>query len=71
MDENSWKVRASKLDFLKDFPEGPLDHYRRQASFDWKIMALVMEPEEILQFKVFKKFLNISTSLMIKKSFSA
>ncbi|CAL8109772.1 unnamed protein product [Orchesella dallaii] len=43
--------RANQLDFLKDFPEGPLDAYRKQATFNWKVMTLVMEAENVLKFK--------------------
>ncbi|ODM89450.1 Peroxisomal acyl-coenzyme A oxidase 3, partial [Orchesella cincta] len=43
--------RAQQLDFLKDFPEGPFDEYRKQATFNWKVMTLVMEPENVLRFK--------------------
>jgi hypothetical protein len=59
------KSRAAALEFLKDFPEGPLDQYRKHASFDWKSMALVMEPEPMLRFKVFPYSLLISDSLSI------
>jgi len=38
--------------FLPDFPKGPLDKYRNLASFDWKDMAVVIEDEKILRFKV-------------------
>lgn len=50
--EKEWKEHVAKLEFLKDFPPGPLDEYRKQASFDWKVMTLVMEDENILRFKV-------------------
>jgi acyl-CoA oxidase len=40
------------LDFLPDFPPGPLDRYRKQASFNWKTMAVVIEQENLLRFKV-------------------
>lgn len=52
MTNKEWKERAAQLEFLKDFPKGPLDSYRKQASFDWKVMTLVMEPEDVLRFKV-------------------
>lgn len=38
--------------FLKDFPNGPLDAYRKHASFDWKKMKIILESEEIVKFKV-------------------
>ena len=40
------------LELMKDFPPGPLDHYRQKASFDWKKMKLFLEGEDILRFKV-------------------
>lgn len=46
------KMGTQEMDFLKDIEPGPLDEYRRQASFDWKQMALVMEDEKLLRFKV-------------------
>lgn len=39
-------------DLLPDFPSGPLDRYRKQASFDWRSMALIIDNEERLKFKV-------------------
>ena len=38
-------------DFLEDFPPGPLDLYRKNASFHWRNMAVLMEDESILRFK--------------------
>ncbi|KAK7867138.1 hypothetical protein R5R35_005853 [Gryllus longicercus] len=38
-------------ELLPDFPPGPLDRYRKQASFDWKKLKLHVENEEILKFK--------------------
>jgi hypothetical protein len=35
-----------------DFPPGPLDSYRKQASFDWKVLRSVIEDEKLLRFKV-------------------
>lgn len=37
---------------LKDFPPGPLEAYRKQASFDWKALKIYIEEEEIIKFKV-------------------
>ncbi|KAK3775872.1 hypothetical protein RRG08_011436 [Elysia crispata] len=39
------------LTFLKDFPSGPLDQYRKDASFGWKKMAIFMEGEKLLRYK--------------------
>uniref|UniRef100_A0A3B3HJW2 Acyl-coenzyme A oxidase n=1 Tax=Oryzias latipes TaxID=8090 RepID=A0A3B3HJW2_ORYLA len=43
-----------------DFPSGPLDIYRKKASFDWKEMLVFMDGDEILQFKeyIFKSLEN-------------
>ena len=41
-------------EILKDFPPGPLDLYRKKASFDWKQMKLFIEGEDVLKFKVGK-----------------
>lgn len=40
------------MDLLKDFPPGPLDQYRQQASFDWKSLKVFMEDEKLLEFKL-------------------
>jgi acyl-CoA oxidase len=37
---------------LSDFPPGPLDVYRKQASFDWKKLKLFLEDDAITGFKV-------------------
>lgn len=39
-------------EILRDFPSGPLDRYRKQASFNWKKMKVLLIGEEILQYKV-------------------
>ena len=36
---------------LPQFPPGPLDFYRKQASFDWRKMKLLLEGEEVIKFK--------------------
>uniref|UniRef100_A0A665WS22 Acyl-coenzyme A oxidase n=1 Tax=Echeneis naucrates TaxID=173247 RepID=A0A665WS22_ECHNA len=36
---------------LADLPSGPLDIYRKKASFNWKEMLLFLDGEEILAFK--------------------
>jgi acyl-CoA oxidase len=40
------------MELLPDFPPGPLDAYRNQASFDWKKLRLFLEDESITEFKV-------------------
>lgn len=45
------------MDSSEEFPElpsGPLDVYRKRASFNWKEMLRFMESEEIIALKVFK-----------------
>jgi len=39
-------------ELLPDFPPGPLDLYRKQASFDWKKLKLFLEDESIFEFKM-------------------
>lgn len=43
---------VSTADFLPNFPNGPLDYYRDQASFNWKKMATVIDDVTSLQLKV-------------------
>ncbi|KAK3775877.1 hypothetical protein RRG08_011441 [Elysia crispata] len=44
-------MASEDLHFLKDLPSGPLDAYRKDASFSWKQMALFLEGEELLRYK--------------------
>ncbi|CAL8130576.1 unnamed protein product [Orchesella dallaii] len=37
--------------FLEDFKPGPLDVYRKKASFSWKEMAVTIENPKMLRFK--------------------
>ncbi|CAG2166026.1 unnamed protein product [Oppiella nova] len=37
---------------LPDWPSGPLDVYRKRASFDWRKMKLLLEGEDIIRFKL-------------------
>lgn len=39
-------------DLLEDLPPGPLQEFRNKASFDWKNLKLLVEDEDVLQFKV-------------------
>lgn len=43
------------LDILRDPPPGPLDEYRKRASFDWKKMKMFYYEEDILRFQVMWK----------------
>ena len=40
------------LDYMKDFKQGPLDNYRKRASFDWKRMRVFLDGEDVIRFKV-------------------
>uniref|UniRef100_A0A671LV95 Acyl-coenzyme A oxidase n=1 Tax=Sinocyclocheilus anshuiensis TaxID=1608454 RepID=A0A671LV95_9TELE len=43
---------AEKMDEgIPDFPSGPLDIYRKKASFSWKEMLQFLEGDEIIAFK--------------------
>lgn len=37
--------------YLQDFSNGPLDYYRKKASFDWKKMKVFLFTEEVVEFK--------------------
>lgn len=39
------------LEILRQPKQGPLDAYRKNASFDWRKMRIFMDGEEILRFK--------------------
>lgn len=45
-------VQTMATNFIEDLPSGPLDDYRKQASFDWKKMQILTEGEKQLKFKV-------------------
>lgn len=37
---------------LQDFPPGPLDKYRKLATFDWKKMKIFLNTQEMIDFEV-------------------
>ncbi|XP_076452929.1 LOW QUALITY PROTEIN: peroxisomal acyl-coenzyme A oxidase 3-like [Babylonia areolata] len=39
------------LEYMKDPKPGPLDNYRKRASFDWKLMRIFLDGEDIIRFK--------------------
>jgi hypothetical protein len=41
-----------ETNFIPNLPEGPLNTYRKQATFDWKKLKLVFDKPEILKLKV-------------------
>lgn len=51
---------------IEDLPHGPLDIYRKKASFNWKDMLLFLEGEEISAMKV--TFLNFEFKLKLRSS---
>ena len=44
---------AELKEILKDFPAGPLSDYRKNASFNWKDMCLLMQGKDALILKVY------------------
>ncbi|KAK5644685.1 hypothetical protein RI129_005985 [Pyrocoelia pectoralis] len=42
---------SSHAALIKDFPPGPLDFYRKQATFDWKKLKLVFEDPQRIKTK--------------------
>ncbi|XP_075713644.1 peroxisomal acyl-coenzyme A oxidase 3 isoform X2 [Rhinoderma darwinii] len=45
------KVATSQDELLPELPNGPLNEYRRKASFYWKDMVMFLEDEDIAAFK--------------------
>ncbi|XP_065345183.1 peroxisomal acyl-coenzyme A oxidase 3-like [Cloeon dipterum] len=45
-------LTEDEVEILPDFPPGPLDHYRKQATFDWKKLRIFVEGEDLLKFKM-------------------
>lgn len=43
---------------LEDFPPGPLDRYRKKASFDWKMMKVFLEGEDMIEYQVLKDLIE-------------
>jgi len=46
-------VQGPIEEVLPDWPEGPLDYYRKQASFDWRKLKVLIEGEECIRFKAY------------------
>lgn len=40
---------------IADLPKGPLDPYRKSATFDWKLLKLNIEGEDFVEFQVYRK----------------
>lgn len=43
-------------EIMSTLPSGPLDHYRKRASFDWKQMKSFFDSEEVQDFEVSTKY---------------
>ncbi|XP_006004849.1 peroxisomal acyl-coenzyme A oxidase 3 isoform X2 [Latimeria chalumnae] len=48
--EGEWDQNAQNT-LLQDMPSGPLDTYRKKASFNWKEMVLFLDGEDIIKLK--------------------
>lgn len=44
---------------LKDFKPGPLDFYRKKASFNWKKLKVVIDTEDVLKYEVSLNLVHI------------
>ncbi|KAM3857625.1 peroxisomal acyl-coenzyme A oxidase 3 [Diretmus argenteus] len=51
MNVSSYPEVKCEQDGVADLPSGPLDVYRKKASFNWKDMLLFMEGEDVVAFK--------------------
>ncbi|XP_035229179.1 peroxisomal acyl-coenzyme A oxidase 3-like isoform X2 [Stegodyphus dumicola] len=38
---------------LEDFPPGPLDSYRKKASFNWKELKFILEGEDVAKYQLY------------------
>uniref|UniRef100_A0A8D8LI15 Acyl-coenzyme A oxidase n=3 Tax=Cacopsylla melanoneura TaxID=428564 RepID=A0A8D8LI15_9HEMI len=50
--KNMHLEKSSTSMLLEDFPPGALDIYRKQASFDWKTLRVLVEGNELLKLKM-------------------
>ncbi|XP_022909362.2 peroxisomal acyl-coenzyme A oxidase 3-like [Onthophagus taurus] len=41
---------VNKISLLADFPPGPLDRYRKSASFNWKNMRIFLDSMQVIEF---------------------
>ncbi|PSN36384.1 Peroxisomal acyl-coenzyme A oxidase 3 [Blattella germanica] len=46
------EMNPTKEELMPDFPPGPLDMYRKKASFDWRKLKLCLEDEELIRYKM-------------------
>lgn len=54
------RLTNKMCDLISDFKSGPLDLYRKRASFDWKKLKVFLTTEEVLKYEndVYKFFQN-------------
>ncbi|RZC33101.1 peroxisomal acyl-coenzyme A oxidase 3, partial [Asbolus verrucosus] len=45
-------MALQKTNFIKNLPPGPLDEYRKRATFDWKRMKIFFEDPDLLKVKM-------------------
>ncbi|RWS24161.1 Peroxisomal acyl-coenzyme A oxidase 3-like protein [Leptotrombidium deliense] len=45
------EITSDTSNMLSEWPPGPLDLYRKKASFDWKKMRMLIEGEDVTAFK--------------------
>lgn len=64
--DGSNEEESKALDLLPDFPPGPLDQYRKKASFNYKKMALFLDGEDILKYK-YKIFKTLEADPVFSK----
>lgn len=55
-------------DLIPDWPAGPLDEYRKRASFDWKRMKLAFEDEDVIRIKQ-KVFKTLEADPLFERTF--
>lgn len=52
MFRNTPRFYGSMSRLIEDFAPGPLDFYRKKASFDWKKLKTYLFTEEIIKYEV-------------------
>ena len=56
--------------FILDLPSGPLDTYRKRATFDWKKLRILLEEANLLKIKVISWFKRIHLHGSLKLDFN-
>lgn len=47
------------VDLLKNFKSGPLDHFRKRASFNWKKLRVALDSEDVINYEVSSRILYL------------